>query len=282
MSTPDAGHFFFCIGSQKTGTTLLAQLIDRHPDMCCTVESYPFAYESDVGMMNPDSERGDKHGYSRELREELFDTWHHSPLNVIRRVVRRLTGLNWTYPGTFRRTMSRALQDFADRNDARVVGDKWPFYIPHIKLLRRAFPEASLIYTVRDPRGLWNSAEMFKERSRGDEILGEMLRNDEFLFRHVPRESVLTVRFEDMVADTAETTRRICDHLGAEWDSGFLEYDPTADPYPRRWDWIPRSMSSIDPSVATKWRDRLEPAKVREIEARAATFMDRYGYVPEG
>ena len=146
-----AERFFFCIGSQKTGTTLLAQLIDRHPDMCCTVESYPFAYESDVGMMNPDSERGDKHGYSRELREELFDTWHHSPLNVVRRTVRRLTGLNWTYPGTFRKTMSRAFQDFAERNGARVVGDKWPFYIPHVELLRKAFPEASLIYTVRDP-----------------------------------------------------------------------------------------------------------------------------------
>ena len=42
--SPD--QIFFCIGCQKTGTTLLARVLDQHPRIACVWESYALRPEA--------------------------------------------------------------------------------------------------------------------------------------------------------------------------------------------------------------------------------------------
>ena len=58
--------FFFCIGVPKTGTTLLARLLDQHPDIACMWESYAFHPRSRASLFNPTSDKWKQHGFDRE------------------------------------------------------------------------------------------------------------------------------------------------------------------------------------------------------------------------
>ena len=269
---------FFCVGSEKSGTTLLARMLDQHPEVACLWESYAFRPGSRASIFNPDSEKWRRHGFSESDVRRWSRIWNAQPHAFFRRTLSRLTRSNFLVDSCFRRTMSSALADFARRCDATVVGDKWPGYIRHLDQLLSACPEARIIYNVRDPRGLWNSAERFKGHCLGDELLGEMLENDERIRPHLERPNFLTVRYEDLVCETEETVRRMYEFLGCDFSTRYLRYDRRGDPYPDRWSWVPEASGRIDPWHAIKWQEQVSPANIERVTAMAASFMDHHGY----
>ncbi|NEP00703.1 MAG: sulfotransferase [Symploca sp. SIO2E9] len=238
--------FFFCIGCQKSGTTLLARVLDQHPKIACIWESYALQYNSYNSIINPASDSWKKHGFQEENVQAWARVWANNPKNFAFRVLRKLTGYDYFRIINFRQTMSEALLDFARRCNATVVGDKWPWYINHIDVVTEAFPDAKFIYNVRDPRGIWNSAQRFKERQRGDEILREMLDKDRQISPYLHRDNFITIRYEDLLYNQAETCKRLYHFLGCEFSNDYLFYKRQADPYQQRWDWIPEaSMFSV-------------------------------------
>ena len=269
---------FFCVGSEKSGTTLLARMLDQHPEIACLWESYAFRPESSASIFNPASEKWKRHGFSESDVRRWSRIWNAQPHAFFRRTLSRLTRSNFLVDSCFRRTMSSALADFARRCDATVVGDKWPGYIRHLDQLLSAYPEARIIYNVRDPRGLWNSAETFKGRCRGDELLGEMLKNDKRIRPYLERANFLTIRYEDLVCKPEGTAQRMYDFLGCDFSTGYLQYDRQVDPHPDRWNWVPTAGGPIDPWHAFKWKEQVSPADVERVTATASSFMDHHGY----
>ena len=271
-------RFFFCVGSEKSGTTLLARMLDQHPAVACLWESYAFRPGSRASIFNVDSEKWRRHGFSESDVRRWSRIWNTQPKAFLRKVLGRLTGKSLFITSCFRQTMPPALADFARRCNADVVGDKWPGYIKYLDNLLSVFPQARIIYNVRDPRALWNSAQRFKNRRRGDELLNLMLENDERIRPYLERPNFLTVRYEDLVCETEETVRQMYDFLGCDFSTRHLRYEPQDDPYPDRWSWVPEAGGRIDPSHAFKWKDQLDPAVIARVTAMASSFMNHHGY----
>ena len=269
---------FFCVGSEKSGTTLLSRILDQHPEVACIWESYAFRPESSASIFNPASEKWKRHGFSESDVRRWSRIWKAQPQAFFRRTLSRLTRRNPLVESCFRRSMSAALADFARRCDATVVCDKWPGYIRHLDQLLSAYPEARIIYNVRDPRGLWNSAQEFKGRQRGDELLGEMLENDERIRPYVEHPNFLTIRYEDLVCQPEGTVQRMYEFLGCDFSTRYLPYDPQRDPYPDRWSWVPEAGGPIHPSHAFKWKDQLSSSEIERVTGIAVSFIDRHGY----
>jgi hypothetical protein len=295
--TPDRLRVFFCVGAAKSGTTLLARVLDQHPDIACLWESYAFHPRSPSSIFNPASQSWRKHGFAEEDVRRWAREWRRQPQALLRRGLRRLTGRTFLATGSFRRTMPEALSDFARRCGVSVVGDKWPMYVDYLDTVLRVFPEARLIYNVRDPRGLWNSGERFKGRKRGDELLGRMLDADRRVAPYLKRTTSITLRYEDLVAEPEATCRKLYAFLGC--DSGHARDD--SHPYPgvhhleaeaqvqgdpspdlgldlARWDWVPEAGQPIDPRHASKWRQQMSRQEIERITERAGWFMERYEY----
>ena len=269
---------FFCVGSEKSGTTLLARMLDQHPEIACLWESYAFRPGSPASIFNPDSEKWRRHGFSESDVRRWSRIWNAQPQAFFRRILSRFTGNSLYTTSCLRQTMPPALADFAGRCSASVAGDKWPGYIRYLGELLSVFPDARIIYNVRDPRALWNSAERFKDRRRGDELLNLMLENDERIRPYLERPNFLTVRYEELVCETEETVRQMYQFLGCDFSSRDLRYAPRDDPYPDRWSWVPTASGPIDPWHAIKWREQVSPADVERITAIASSFMDHHGY----
>jgi hypothetical protein len=276
---------FFCIGCRKSGTTLLARVLDQHPQIACVWESYALGFDNPASIMNPQSDSWKKHGFSEEDVRRWASVW--SPgqrdyalrarrvaLQLLGRVARR----DYLRAFNFRRTMTAALADLARRCHATVVGDKWPFYIDQLETLLRAFPHAKLVYSVRDPRGIWNSGQRFKQRQGGNDVLREMLEKDLRVAPYLEQPNFITVRYEDLVCSPAETCNRLYRFLGCDFAYEYLRYDPAVDPYPSRWEWIPEASDEIDPWHARKWREQMSSREIDRISTLADWFIDKYGY----
>lgn len=276
----DTPAVFFCIGSAKTGTTLLARVLDQHPHIATIWESYAFHPRSQASLFNPASDKWRRHGFARPDVERWSKIWCAQPRLLLRRAVRKLTGRTLLARSSFRDTMSEALADFGQRCNARMVGDKWPWYIEYLPQVMWAFPKARFIYNVRDPRAVWNSAQRFKGRERGDELLEEMLARDRAVSPYLGQDNFLTVRYEDLVREPAETCQRLYTFLDCSYSKEYLRYDPAEDPYPERWDWVPQAGESFDPWHTVKWKEHMRPADIERVTQHAARFIETYGYEP--
>lgn len=269
---------FFCIGAQKSGTTLLARLLDQHPQIACLWESYAFRPKASPSIFNPESKSWKRHGFAAQRVDAWHAQWRRPMVRLSRALLRRTGSRDLVGERLFRRTMREALDDFARRTGASVVGDKWPWYIDYLEETLAAFPHARFVYNVRDPRGIWNSAQRFRGRARGDRTLAEMLEKDERVRPYLLQENFLTIRYEDLVQKPQKTVRDLYAFLGCDFDPDYLSYDPEQDPYPDRWNWIPEARGPLNPWHAEKWRQQVPPATQARLVELSRPFIERYGY----
>lgn len=275
MSRPT---IFFCVGAQKSGTTLLARLLDQHPKIACIWESYAFRPAAQSSIFNPESGSWKRHGFAAERVARWSGQWRRPLVRLTRPLLRRVGGRDLVGQRLFRRTMQEALEDFARRTGAEVVGDKWPWYIDYLEETLAAFPDARFIYNVRDPRGIWNSGQRFRGRALGDRVLDEMLDKDRRVRPYLEQENFLTLRYEDLVRRPEETVRTLYQFLGCRFDADYLSYDPERDPYPDRWQWIPEARGPLNPWHAQKWREQVPPETQSRLVERSRPFIEHYGY----
>lgn len=196
-------------GHPRSGTTLLEQVLDSHPDIVSLEETTIF---HDVAYL--------------PLTRVLPDQ---TPI---------LTVLEEAHTGTLQQSRDhyfRFAQLFMEQTiGERVLIDKNPsltFLIPH---LIRVFPEIKLLIALRDPRDVVLSCFMqplpLEQGSAAYLSLentvteyAELMGLWQTLKPLLPN-PYLEVRYEDMVNDLESPARRALDFLGVSWDERVLQF----------------------------------------------------------
>ena len=277
---------FFCIGTTKTGSTLLANVLDRHPKIACIVEAKAFEPDNPSSMLNPQSSKWRRHGFSEEAVRLLARQWSSTPMTLVQ-VLRRITKRSWSFaymPAKalhFRCVMSSIFADFASRCYVNIVGDKTPGYIGNIQALVRAFPDAKFIYGMRDPRAVYDWAYRYggdNDDKRADHALNQLLWSNKAISPYLARPNFTTVRYEDLVCESQETLRHLYEFLGCDFSIEYLHYNRQLDPYPDRWYWNPNACDPIDPYHATEWKKQMSSTNIQRVSKLADWFIEKYGY----
>ncbi|MHC0054331.1 sulfotransferase family protein [Actibacterium sp. D379-3] len=120
-------RYAFVTGCARSGTTALTRLLNKHPDIC-------------IGF-----ERFSKLHRRRELTPAHFEPGRFLDVDAGDTHYPELTG--------FRAFHARKI------GQARVVGDKYPQLPNRYRSLFRAFPEARVVYILRDPFSIADSFE---------------------------------------------------------------------------------------------------------------------------
>jgi Sulfotransferase family len=119
------------------------------------------------------------------------------------------------------------------------VTDKMPSNYYFVGLIHLALPNARIIHTMRDPVDTCIScfSKLFTAEQNHTYDLGELgryYRRYERLMAHwrrvLPKDGMLDVRYEDVVADLDGQARRIIDHCGLPWDDCCLSFHQTDRP----------------------------------------------------
>ncbi|MEX2144539.1 MAG: sulfotransferase [Anaerolineales bacterium] len=124
---------FFIFGHARSGTTLLARLIRLHPDVHCNWQAHFFTRQPLLSGM---------------LASSKFEAWLSRPSN------------RWNRGRDLSPVALRAMSDYILERDAvregkSVVGDKSPNVLlggQAVREAHRIYPDAALIYIVRDGR----------------------------------------------------------------------------------------------------------------------------------
>jgi tetratricopeptide (TPR) repeat protein len=203
----------FLGGHPRSGTTLLEQVLDSHPDIVSAEETQVFVDD----VLNP-------------LRASVSGG---SPLTT-------LEGAQTDALQQSRAKYFHAMELCLNKPiGGRLLIDKNPSVTLFLAAFIRIFPEIKILIALRDPRdvvlscfmqcyvpvtpssvtylSLEETTEGYAHTAEEWKILSSAIKN--------PR---LEVRYEDVVADLESASRRVLDFLGVSWDASVLRFDEHA------------------------------------------------------
>jgi hypothetical protein len=250
-------------GHPRSGTTLLEQVLDSHPDMISAEETEIFLNEIYTPL-------------TRSL----------PPNSLILPVLETAkTDTLLSARATYFRSMELSL---GQPLNGRMLIDKNPSLTFLIPALVRVFPEIKLLIAMRDPRDVVLSCFMqpfFQIGQTSSAYLTLAGTVEEYAavmgvwqgIKAILKNPWIEVRYEDMVEDLESVARRTLGFLDVPWDAGVLGFDEHARKKAVRSPTYADVAKPVYKTAMGRWRNYqkyLEP----HLET-LAPFAKKFGYV---
>ncbi len=280
-------HPVFVVGAPRTGTTLVREILNRHPRIHLFDEVHYFERlwddrEALGDLSDPASRRT---AIDRVLRivhdfgsdQALLETM--GPAELESRAERAGGG----HAGLFR----ALLESGAERQGADIWGDSSPHDVLYLSTLFRWYPNAKVIALLRDPRAFLSSYKNYHRRGissyreRYNPVTNSILwRSSMNAVLEAPRQpwgaSVLRVRYEDLVTDPETWVARMCAHIGVEYDARMLEVGRSNSSFVTEGETT--SQRGIVTTSTDRWKKELSPTEIWVAERITGPWMDAFGY----
>ncbi|MEY2474334.1 MAG: hypothetical protein QOK28_3663 [Actinomycetota bacterium] len=291
-----APAFAFMIGSGRCGSSLLHEVLARHPGIgfLSNIEDN-LTVPVSAGRINSAlyrrvPARFTQKGRARFAPSEGYRALDREVSPVISAPVRDLTAADVT---PWLADRFRAF--FAERataQDADVFLHKFTGW-PRAAFIHAVMPEARFVHVVRDGRAVassllqmdwwkgyggpeaWGFGPLPADDAAAWEASGKsfallagiewklLLDASEVAKRAVPEKQWLEVRYEDVVIDPVDGFRRILEFLGLEWNESFA---------------VGFARHAFDPAALTRWQADLDLRSIELLNASLADHLARYGY----
>ena len=156
-------------------------------------------------------------------------------------------------------------EHYSDDNTGKILIDKMPLNTILLGLIYRFFPNAKIIFAVRDPRdavlscfqqrfGINVAMFQFLKLDTAAAYYDQVMKIGEVCRTRLPLD-VHMVRYEDVVGDMQNTVTDTLSFLGLEWEDQLVDYREKARD---RWITTPSAEQVIEPlytSSMGKWRN---------------------------
>jgi hypothetical protein len=261
------------LGVSRSGTTLLKQMLDRHPLLAIPTESYFLPQ-----LWDRHGEHPDRKAFLDDLeRLARLRDWGVGRADVDERL---------PAAPSFAEAIQAIYRSYADARGKPRFGDKTPSYMQRLDALQRAFPDARYLHLIRDGRdaalsflALSRKASFNPARPRSLGAFAVQWRREVEGARRFGRDHgpgrYRELRYEDLVAEPEATLRLACELLGLEFDPAMLDYHRDADAGTLRDH--PRLAEPPTPGLRS-WREQLAPRQVELFEAVAGGPLSELGY----
>jgi hypothetical protein len=276
--------FLFVVGAARSGTTLLGRIVDAHPQIAMAPSMHWIGgYFRRRGVRRPDDP------VMRGLVLGLADDSRLARFGLGRSDLERLTA----DAGHLRYAdlLAGLLELYREREGKPRVGSKTAPWVRRIGALHEFWPEARFVHLIRDGRDVclsimnWASAARSVGRHpawREEPVLTTALWWERKVVQGREGGTSLApglyreLRYESLVADTAEECASLCGFLGIGFDRAMLRFaergtsgDAELD---RAHPWLPVTAGLRD------WRTQMAPADVELFEAAAGDLLAELGY----
>lgn len=266
----------FVTGYQRSGTTLLGTVMDRHPNLAIFVESFFIPKYQMVRWLYSPLSRVDN---AVRLAKAIVDE-PSSQLNKLEVCEDRIRALkNPSYGDVVHALLSEWA---ASRGKAR-WGDKSPGYITRLPLLLEVFPNARFVHIIRDGRDVFLSVKRLGWMDDAGKVGLEWDRaiRQAQAFGADPqyRDSYHELRYEDLITRPEEVVQGICDFIDEPYSEELLSPGQRADQIQQLKDW-PKVHDKIDSSNVARWREKMSAEELTLFESAAAPLLTDMGYPP--
>ncbi len=273
----------FIVGVGRSGTTLIAALLNRHPEICVLPETGFFVHLRGLpgghqGLADdwPDS----MHALAEKMQRNATPTWNP------RETARILTAKLPQFPG-----IRDLFQDFCatiaqvcGKTNVKWILEKTPDHMLCAAEIQSLFPDSPLLHIIRDGRAVAESRSRmtFLPPDRRDlefNILDWAWRMREIrplLARH---DKLIEFSYETLVRHPQRTLHTLLDFLYLDYDSDLLQPQGNEDHLieigMRHKDGVKRT---VDPNLAEAWRSRIPPERQKQLEHLAGKQLHELNY----
>lgn len=280
MSTP-----FFIVGASRSGTTMLRLLLNAHSRIGVPKELAYFTLAMQKGALNAWRQGRLSADAHRAFLHAFLAKKHHIYTRVD--TARLEEDLIQDHPTDLRGSLDGVMAEWVREQGKARWGEKTPknlFYVDHI---HHMYPEARFIHIVRDPRAVVYSMNRFA-RFLNDSVLNAFnwylsVKDGYGLLRaSVPEALVMTIRYEDLVANVEETVRRLCEFIGEPFEPAMLDFyresQTNIHPASAELGGVNTLTQPVSTTSVDKWREGLAEREIAVVEAVCGDLMPGLGY----
>jgi sulfotransferase family protein len=280
-------HPIFVVGHRKTGTTLVQELLDGHPQLSVLPgESNHFQTFSPRFTRTPEVGPEAQRWWLLRLVTPsgippfwaLGKPWEEDA-DPYAAFTSRLLGLAAANPG--RDFLGMAAVALAPGERIAWV-EKTPGHEHRLEHIIAAYPEARFVHVVRDPRSVAAAIVRLDRATHRPTDLVDVGLTIRRSFEAAERnrcERYLVLPYEDLVKDPEPVMRRIADFAGIDWADSLLTPTVGGVGATSNSAWSSRKVTGeIEGRRLDLWRDEVGDRQAGLIAAAAGSAARRHGY----
>jgi hypothetical protein len=271
----------FIIGTERSGSNLLRLILNAHPQITVPHPPHIMAFFAPLEKYYGDLSRDESF---RKLTDDvllhILGHIHPWPTPVDKESLveqaapRDLFGL---FAAVYEQHLAAAV-------GKRRWGCKSTFMIHYTERIFARYPDAQLIWLVRDPRDVALSSRESVFNPYHPYYTARLWAEQQELGLRLAAQlnpaSMLRVHYETLITEPGATVARICDFLNIEFDPAMLRFFETKDALisaNQARDWR-NTASPIISDNANKFRGRMLAEDINAIESIAGATMLKLGY----
>ncbi len=245
----------FLFGFARSGTTLLEQILVSNP-LVTALEERPTLYDAKIEFT-------------------------HTPGGLL-----RFAALHGEAVDGYRKAYWERVIEFGGDTPGKVFIDKFPLNTYHAPMIQKLFPDAKLLFALRDPRdvvlscfrrGFSLNPAMYEFTTiEGAARYYDAVMTAAKIHRERLSLNMHVVRYEAMIADFEGEVRKICAFLDLDWIDEMKNFAETAKKRPVRTPSASQVARGLYKEGMEQWR-----AYARQLEPVAdilAPWIAHYGY----
>lgn len=271
---------FFIVGCPRSGTTLLQQMLDAHPEVAVAPETHFMRL-----FWNARDEYGDlaeDHNYQQLVDQIIaLPEFLEMELNA-----QDFSEAAWHIKRNYAAIFQLLLGMFANRRGVNIVGEKTPNHVLYMPDIQKLFPDARFVHIVRDPRSVvnsWRSVPWSKGSVAGDAEMWRYYVSAAQRKPPVENNKLFTLHYEKLVLEPENALRSLCQFIGLKFEPAMLNYhqNQTTLVNTTREPWKGNAVKPVNQASLTKWQKQLSAKEVAEIESNVWFEMKHLGYRPQ-
>ena len=268
---------FFILGCPRSGTSMLARILNRHQNLAVPYESqiYPFFYP--IRRLYGDfSIKSNRNKCIRDIlaSERMRVDW--GGVLTIDSVNKNVT--RESFAGIF----EAILRAWSQQAGKIRWGEKTPQNVKYINEIEKDFQNAKFIHIVRDGRDIALSLKKAKfgpvNYLNAAYYWKNYLEKVEAFKKIQSRNNYMEIRYEDLVDSPYKVVKEVCIFLHEEFDQDMLNF--YKDDVPDNIDiTLQKNLSMpINSKNKNKWCTEATKKDIRLFEAIAGEYLKQYGY----
>lgn len=210
----------------RSGTTLLSRMLDAHSKIAILPETWWYVVLDRLGCLRE---------FSNPWQSSLFfnEVWGNlrSYRDPAARIVANEAARQSRYVGPTSSLLEKLGKAYASERGAQIWGEKTPGHALWLPQMRDLFPQARVLFMVRDPRDVLVSYDDRWDQGRRDTeyIVSTAALLKYFLVRLLQspsfaQEQIRWVRYESLTAQPLVEMEQICKFLGVDFEPSMLDF----------------------------------------------------------
>ncbi|MEA5462454.1 sulfotransferase family protein [Leptothoe sp. PORK10 BA2] len=272
----------FIVGMPRSGTTLLTTILSAHPRIAVSPESHFLTYwVPTYGHLKLDQPGEFQQFWQVLSQSQRFSYFDIEPDTTLTNILAKGSPSHGTL-------FAGWLETYAQRCHKPRWGEKTPLHYQHLAKLLEWFPQAQVLWMLRDPRAVTASLLNMTWASNYVHVHAEQWHQSTQLYEQNwhsdPR--VKLVRYEDLVHQPESVLEGIFEFLNEDYPRGVWTQRSTQTmPIVNREGWalahLNQALQPLETRAVDKWKQQLWPHHVAIVNSVTNRLQQQYGYTDE-